>query len=65
MIALRRGFNEIWITCPHDNVASCRTLENARDIFEGTIDVPIDSNLYARGLRLRRYRLETCTPPAA
>ena len=56
-VARKHGFEEIWITCQPENVASCRTLENAGAVFEGTIDVPLDSDLYARGLLMCRYRL--------
>lgn len=57
-IAHRHGFEEIWITCLPDNAASCRTLERAGAKYEGTVAVPLDSDLYARGdLHMRRYRL--------
>ncbi len=57
-IARHHGFTEIWITCRPDNAASCRTLEKAGASYEGTVDVPPDSDLYARGdLHMRRYRL--------
>jgi predicted acetyltransferase len=57
-IARDHGFDEIWITVRPDNTASCRTLEKAGASFEGTLAVPADSDLYARGdLHMRRYRL--------
>lgn len=57
-IARDHGFDEIWITVRPDNIASCRTLEKAGASFEGTLAVPADSDLYARGdLHMRRYRL--------
>lgn len=57
-IARSHGFEEIWITVRPDNTASCRTLEKAGASFEGTLAVPTDSDLYARGdLNMRRYRL--------
>ena len=57
-IARDHGFDEIWITVRPDNAASCRTLEKAGASFEGTVTVPADSDLYARGdLYMRRYRL--------
>lgn len=65
-IARRHGFREIWITCRPDNVASWRTLEKAGASYEGMVDVPLDSDLYARGdLQMRRYRLsiESQEPP--
>jgi len=59
-IARRHGFPEIWITCRPDNVASWRTLEKVGASYEGTVDVPSDSDLHARGdLQMRRYRLGT------
>jgi RimJ/RimL family protein N-acetyltransferase len=37
---------------------SWRTLEKAGATYEGTVDVPLDSDLYVRGdLQMRRYRL--------
>lgn len=57
-IARRHGFQEICITCRPDNAASCRTLEKAGASYDGTIAVPPDSDLYARGdLYMQRYRL--------
>ena len=57
-IAQRHGFQEIWITCRPDNIASWRTLEKDGATYEGTVDVPLDSDLYVRGdLQMRRYRL--------
>ncbi|HKR93646.1 GNAT family N-acetyltransferase [Novosphingobium sp.] len=57
-IARQHGFHEIWITCRPDNIASWRTLEKAGATYEGTVNVPLDSDLYARGdLQMRRYRL--------
>jgi len=57
-IARDHGFEEIWITCRPDNVASWRTLEKAGARYEGTVAVPPDSDLYARGdTEMRRYRL--------
>ncbi|MCJ2184973.1 GNAT family N-acetyltransferase [Novosphingobium sp. 1949] len=57
-IARSHGFEEIWITCTPENIASYRTLEKAGATYEGTIAVPNDSDLYARGdLHMRRYRL--------
>lgn len=61
-IAGQHGFEDIWITCQPENLASCRTLHNAGAVLEGTIDVPLGTDLYARGLLLRRYRL-ACRPP--
>ena len=59
-IVRRHGFREIWITVRPDNVASCRTLDKAGASYEGTVAVPPDSDLYARGDRhMRRYRLLT------
>jgi predicted acetyltransferase len=58
-IARQHGFEEIWITCRPDNAASRRTLEKAGASYEGTVVVPPDSDLYARGdLHMRRYRLD-------
>lgn len=57
-IARQHGFEEIWITVQPDNSASCRTLDKAGASFEGTLAVPPDSDLFARGdLHMRRYRL--------
>jgi predicted acetyltransferase len=57
-IARRHGFEEIWITCKPDNTASRRTLEKAGASYEGTVAVPPNSDLYAKGdLHMRRYRL--------
>lgn len=59
-IARRHCFRETWITVRPDNVASCRTLDKAGASYEGTVAVPPDSDLYARGDRhMRRYRLLT------
>lgn len=62
-IALKRGFQEIWVTCQADNVASCRTLEKAGATFEGTVTVPLNTALHARGLLMRRYRLTLADMP--
>jgi len=57
-IARRHGFAEIWITVRPDNTASCRTVGKAGASYEGTVAVPRNSDLYARGdLHMRRYRL--------
>jgi predicted acetyltransferase len=57
-IARGHGFEEIWITCKPDNTASRRTLEKAGASYEGTVAVPPNSDLYAKGdLHMRRYRL--------
>ena len=57
-IARHHGFEELWITCQPDNIASWRTAEKAGASYEGTVAVPPDSDLYARGDRqMRRYRL--------
>ena len=58
-IARSHGFEELFITCAPENIASCRTLENAGASFQGTVAVPLDSKLYARGLVLARYCLRT------
>lgn len=62
LIADCRGFDELWITCRPDNIASCRTLENAGASYVETIAVPPTSDLYARGdFEMRRYRLPVRT----
>lgn len=53
------GQREVWITCNPDNLASRRTCERLGAIFEETIALPPDSDMYLRGDREKcRYRLE-------
>jgi predicted acetyltransferase len=50
--------HEVWITCNPDNLASRRTCERLGAIFEETVDLPPDSDMYLRGERRKcRYRL--------
>lgn len=57
-IACGHGFDILWITCRPDNIASQRTLAKAGALYVETLDVPLGSDLYARGdLQMRRYRL--------
>lgn len=61
-IADRHGFEELWITCRPDNIASRRTLEKAGASYVDTVAVPPTSDLYSRGEHeMRRYRLSVST----
>ena len=58
-LAAEHGFEELWITCNPDNVASRRTLENAGAVLVATVALPPDNDMYARGEREKcRYRLD-------
>ena len=57
-IARTHDFGVLWITCRPDNTASQRTLEKVGAVYEGIVEVPVDSDLYARGdYQMKRYRL--------
>jgi tagatose 1,6-diphosphate aldolase len=57
-LARQHGFEELWITCNPDNVASRRSCELAGAEFVETLDLPETSQYYARGMRQKcRYRL--------
>ncbi len=56
---VRHGFNQLWITCTTDNVASIRTLERLGATRVEVVDVPPDSDMYAMGERKKcRYLLD-------
>jgi predicted acetyltransferase len=57
-LARRHGFEEIWITCDPENVASRRSCELAGAQFVEVVDLPETSVYYTRGIRKKcRYRL--------
>lgn len=56
-LARQHGFDEIWITCNPENVASRRTCELAGGAYIETVDLPAETDLYRRGERRKcRYR---------
>lgn len=58
-LARRHGLNPLWVTCNPDNVASRKTCERAGGILVETVDVPPDTELYARGdIQKCRYRFD-------
>jgi predicted acetyltransferase len=57
-LARLHGFQELWITCNPDNLASRRTCERLGAEFVDIVDVPRDSELYAPGSERKcRYLL--------
>lgn len=57
-LARRHGFEELWITCNPDNVASRRTCERLGAQFVDIVDVPRDNALFGPGSERKcRYRL--------
>lgn len=58
-LARSHGLKNLWITCNPDNWASRRTCELAGAQFVEIVDLPEDSDMYARGERQKcRYRLD-------
>lgn len=58
-LAKRHGFQELWITCNPENLASRRTCERAGAVLQEIVDLPETHEMYARGERQKcRYRLE-------
>ena len=57
-LARRHGFEQLWITCNPDNVASRRTCERLGAEFVGVVDVPPDNDVFEPGAERKcRYRL--------
>lgn len=58
-LARRHGVNPVWITCNPDNPASRRTAELAGGTLVGTVDLPVDIDMYLEGERQKcRYRID-------
>ena len=58
-LARRHGFDELWITCDPDNIASRRTCELVGAELVEIVDVPSDIAMYREGERQKcRYRLK-------
>lgn len=58
-LARAHGFEELWITCNPDNVASRRTCEIAGGELIEIVELPVDCDMYRRGERLKcRYRVD-------
>jgi predicted acetyltransferase len=58
-LAKRHGLTELWITCTPENAASRRTCELAGAVLVETVELPPDSDMYARGERRKcRYRID-------
>jgi tagatose 1,6-diphosphate aldolase len=58
-LAKRHGLTELWITCNPDNAASRRTCEQPGAVFVEIVDLPVESDMYARGERRKcRYRID-------
>lgn len=56
--AIAAGFEELWITCAPENIASRKTLDRAGAAFVEILDLPETTDLYARGERRAcRYRM--------
>ncbi|MGB2820851.1 MAG: GNAT family N-acetyltransferase [Phycisphaerae bacterium] len=57
-LARRHGLNPLWITVTPDNIASKRTCEILGAELVETVELPEDTDMYARGERHKcRYRL--------
>jgi tagatose 1,6-diphosphate aldolase len=57
-LARRHGFQELWITCNPDNLASRRTCERLGAELIEIVDVPHDSEIFAPGSERKcRYLL--------
>lgn len=55
-IAKELGFEELWITCNPDNIASVKTCERIGAEFVEEVSVPVGSELWQRGdLKKLRY----------
>ena len=50
-VALEVGFEELWITCNPDNIASIKTCEKIAAKYIELVDVPQNSELWHRGDR--------------
>lgn len=50
-VAIESGFEELWITCNPDNLASIKTCEKIGARFVEQVDVPQDTELWYRGDR--------------
>lgn len=60
-LAKSHGFEELWITCDPDNLASRRTCELAGAELVEIVDLPSGSDMYDRGDRFKcRYRIDLC-----
>ena len=58
-LAKRHGVNPVWITVTPENVASRRTCEILGAKLVETVDLPPDSDMYAKGERRKcRYRID-------
>jgi hypothetical protein len=58
-LAKRHGLTELWITCSPEKAASRRTCELAGGVLVETVDLPAESDMYARGERRKcRYRID-------
>lgn len=64
--ARRLGLDPLWITCNPENLPSRRTCERLGGVLVDIVDVPRESDLYARGdHRKCRYRVDLArTTPA-
>ena len=57
-LARRHGFQELWITCDPDNLASRRSCERAGAVFFELVEIPPGHEMYERGIREKcRYLL--------
>lgn len=55
-VALEMGFEELWITCNPDNIASIKTCEKLGAQYVERVTVPFGSELWFRGDRAKvRY----------
>ncbi len=58
-LAARHGLKAVWITVNPDNAASRRTCEILGAQLVNTVDVPPETEMYARGDRQKcRYRID-------
>ncbi len=65
-LARKHGFQELWITCDPDNLASRRSCERAGAVLQEIVDLPETHEMYARGSRQKcRYRIELRNVPAS
>ncbi len=61
LVARAHGLSPVIITCDPDNTASRRTCERIGATFRGVYDVPVDHEMYQKGVR-RVSRYEWTVP---
>lgn len=51
VVAKEQGFEELWITCNPNNIASVKTIEKLGASYVEHVDIPMGSELWQRGDR--------------